>query len=321
MTTRQLTVEEILNGTGLGRVQSVGHMSVIPLTDAGNAQDDTFAPPDFNASTSNYGVVDVENRNNQPTIVPTGTGWVTDQYAQDHATPSAKLMKSKERTSMQKSCCIQETQGGLIRNGKVDFVVLPTSVRVQALASRNQNDYSRLWPHLRSFRDKMGYGGAGNLADVLKRFEKELDEFVAEFELVPKQVGAVVAIGDRVAGIERAPTEEFWQKVWEPLIRVCYGTLALQVRGARRPIHRIDLDVKEKSLDGIREALDKANAKVEKSSQKCIRETNKVKLAVASSADGQMDEYKVITVANKQMSGQIVGKSRGEISYASICTA
>ena len=124
---------------------------------------------------------------------------------------------------MLKSCCIQETQGGLIKSGKVDFVVLPTSVRVKAVASRNKDDYSRLWPHLRSFRDKIGFSGAGNLADVLKRFEKELDEFVAEFELVPKQVGAVVVIGDRVAGVERAPTEAFWQRIWEPLIRVCYG--------------------------------------------------------------------------------------------------
>lgn len=326
MTTRQLTVEEILNGTGLGRTQSVGHMSVIPLIDAEDAQDDTFAPPDFNASTRDYGAVNVENLNDKPTIVPTGTGWVTDQYAQDHATPSAKLMGPKQKDTVNQACCIQETQGGLIKSEKVDFVVLPTSIRVQAVASRNEQNYSRLWPHLRKLRKDMSCRGqgnipAGNLADVLKTFEKELDEFVAEFELVPKQVGAVVVIGDRVVGVERAPTEEFWQRLWSPLIRVCYGTLAIQVKQRGRPIHRVGLDVKKKTLDGIQAALDKANEKIEKSTQKCIRNVNKVKLTVAGKADGQLDDYKVVTVANAELSGQVVAKSRAKIPYASLCVS
>lgn len=321
MTTRQLTVEEILNGTGLGRVQSVGHMSVIPLIDAGDAQDDAFAPPDFNASTRDYGTVDVENRSDQMTIVPTGTGWVTDQYAQDHATPSAKLMRPKQKETIRQACCIQETQGGLIKSEQVDFVVLPTSVRVQAVASRSAQDYSRLWPHLRKLKQDMRCPGAGNLADVLKRFEKEMDEFVAEFELVPRQVGAVVVIGDRVVGVERAPTETFWQRLWSPLIRVCYGTLAIQMKQRRRPIHRVSLDVKEKTLDGIQKALKNANTAVEKETQRCVRETNKIKLTVANKADGQLNDYKVVTVANPQISGQVVAKSRSKIPYASLCTA
>lgn len=321
MTTRQLTVEEILNGTGLGRIQSVGHMSVIPLVDEGDAQDDTFAPPYFNASTRGYGSVGVENRSDRPTIVPTGTGWVTDQHAQDHATPGAKLMKPKERVTINQACCIQETQGGLIRSEQVNFVVLPAPVRVQAVASRNKEDYSRLWPHLRNLRKSMGYSGVGNLVDVLKHFEKELDEFVAEFELVPKQVGAVIIIGDRVVGIERAPTTAFWYKMWEPLIRVCYGSLAIQVRLKNRPVHRVALDVKEKSLIGIQRAISSANVKIEKARDKCIEKTKSLKLTAASAADGQMDKYKVITVASPQLSGQLVAKSRTKIPYASLCTS
>lgn len=322
MTTRQITVEEILNGTGLGRIQSAGHMSVIPLIDEGDAQDDIFAPPDFNASTSDYGVVNVENRNTeQPTIVPTGAGWVTSQHAQDHATPGAKLMAPKEHARINQACCIQETQGGLIRSEQVDFVVLPAPVRAQAVASRNKNEFSRLWPHLRSMRQSMGYTGAGNLADILRKFEKELDEFVAEFELVPKQVGAVVVIADRVVGVERAPTEQFWQKLWSPLIRVCYGSLAIQARHARRPLKRIDLEVKEKSLDGIRDALKRADKKIENAKMRCIKKTAKVELQAAPAADNSFKDYRVVTVASPQLSGQVIGKSRKKISYASLCTA
>ncbi len=89
----------------------------------------------------------------------------------------------------------------------------------------------------------------------------------------------------------------------------------------KRPIHRISLDVKEKSLDGIRKALNTANAAVEKETQRCVRETNKIKLAVAEKADGQLGDYKVVTVANSQISGQVVAKSRAKIPYASLCTA
>ena len=43
MTAATLTVEEILNGTNLGRTQSVGLMDVIPILDMdGSASDETF---------------------------------------------------------------------------------------------------------------------------------------------------------------------------------------------------------------------------------------------------------------------------------------
>lgn len=322
MPTRHLTVEEILNGTGLGRMQSAGHMSVIPILDDGDAQDDTFAPPDFNASTNSYGTVDVENRDQErPTIVPGGAGWVTEEHAQDHATPSTKLIKAGGRDVIKQACCIQESQGGLISHSQMDFVVLPVPIRVQALATRKEENYSRLWPAIRSFKTAIGTSGSGNLVDILKRFEKELDEFVAQFELVPNQIGAVIMIGDTVVGVERAPTIEFWKRMWEPLIRVCYGSLALKAArklGNALPAHRVGLNVKHKSLAGIKSALGEANAEVKGVTDATVRAIGATELQAAADADQKLGGYKVVTVGSPQLSGQLVAKSSAKIPYASL---
>jgi hypothetical protein len=63
-----------------------------------------------------------------------------------------------------------------------------------------------------------------------------LDEFVAEFECVPRQIGAIILVDDQVVGVERAPSHAYWQSVWPCLIRECYGSLAIRVarlKGAR----------------------------------------------------------------------------------------
>jgi hypothetical protein len=233
-------------------------------------------------------------------------------------------MKPAGRESINTACCVQETQGGLIGKEKMDFIVLPASIRIQAVASRHQTEYSRLWPHIRKLRDDLGYRGVGNLVDVLKRFEGELDQFVAEFELVPNQIGAVILIGDNIVGVERAPTVEFWTRLWVPLVRVCYGALALKARmklGNQLPAHRTGLDVRTKSLDGIREALNEAKAKVEGITEAAVRGVSSTLLTAADQADDELLGYKVVTVASPQLSGQLVAKSRSKVSYASLCAS
>ena len=88
------------------------------------------------------------------------------------------------------------------------------------------------------FNQEMGVPAAGHLEFFLKQFRKELDEFVAEFECVPRQIGAIILVDDQVVGIERAPSHAYWQSVWPCLIRECYGSLAIrvaQLKGERAP--------------------------------------------------------------------------------------
>lgn len=319
-----LTVEDILNGTRTGRMQSVGHMGVIPILDDGS-EDDTFAPPDVRAGTTSYGVVDVENPADRPTIIPTGAGWVVDEMAQDHAVPTAKFVGAKKKERIEKSMCIQETQGGLISKKDHNFVVLPVPLRTRALAMRHEDRYNKLWEHIREFNHSVGVHSRGNVADFVRNYKDELDQFVAQFELLPGQVGAIVLLDGTVVGIERAPNQAFWASVWEPLIRMCYGALSIKARRVlkdRPPKHRVPLSVGVKSLAGIGRALNTAKKKAEEQQGLLMTELSVQEFLPAGRDDDHHGSYRLKTVANRALAGQVV--VRGSVEdpvYASLCAA
>ena len=326
MPQRQLTVEEILNGTGLGGMQSVGQMAVIPILDEGGAQDESWAPPNFAAGTTDYSHIRVQNQDaDRPTIVPTGTGFVSKQRAQDHASPGAALIKAGQNRTLDNCICIEETQGGLIRQEKdTEMLILPAALRGRALSLRSGSELGRLWPYIRRFKKSFGISeGSGNLVDFLRRFEKELDQFVAEFEIVPRQVGAVVLIGDKVVGIERAPNVSFWEALWTPLVRVCYGSLALRAREVLKdqpPAHRVGLNVKVKSLAGIHRALRSATVQVKELAEAKVAEVAGHTLALAAGVEESLGSAKLRTVASPLLAGQILQQD-GKTPYASLCAA
>ena len=314
-----LTVEQILQGTTTGRRQAVGQMAVIPILGEG---DGGFAPPtNLEAGTRNYGELHVRNRADRPTIVPTGAAWITPEAAQDHAAPGASLVGAGASKSISNAYCVQETQGGLIRQQERNFVILPAPLRSFALANRNGGSYDSMWPHIREFKRSMGLNGSGNLVDFLKRFERELDQFVAEFELVPRQVGALILIAGKVVGIERAPDATFWNALWEPLIRVCYGSLALRVagRGAGVPSTRAPLGVTVRSLEGISQALEQA-AQATKQMVTTTVAALGPKALESAPADETLGAASVLTLASRDYAGQVVSQ-RGQPVYASICAA
>jgi hypothetical protein len=320
-TRRQITVEEILRGTGLGRMQSVGQMGVIPILDEGNAQDEDFAPPDFNVSTSHYGTVDVDNLDQErPTILPTGAGWVTRERAQDHAVPSAALVKAGKSRKIDTAMCIEQTQGGLLSHSAHKMLILPAALRGPALALRNKQEYSKLWNEIDRLNTASGIrGGSGHLVRFLKHFETELDEFVAQFELVPGQIGAVVLIGDYVVGVEKAPTVEFWKKLWEPLIRVCYGSLSILASQqlTKPPVHRTTLGGAAKSLMDLRLLLDDAIRRTVEVTRAAMTSINENQLE-AGTADETMGKAKLFTVGSTHLAGQLVEKD-GKVPYATLC--
>jgi len=312
-----LTIEQILRGTEVGGRQSVGQMEVIPIVGEDNSD---FAPPDFRASTRSYGTVNVRNDADRPSIVPPGAGWVVDQAAQDHAVCSGALMASNSSRKLEKACCVQETQGGLIRESQGNMIILPATLRSPALGVRHESEYSRLWNLIRAFKESVGLNGAGNLVDFIKAFKKQLDEFVAEFELVPRQVGAIVLVGGKVVGVERAPSVSFWEKLWEPLIRVCYGSLAVQVAqgNALPPSTRTALTVGNKSLEGLQAALQEATERDQEITDKVVTETQALQLQESEQPDEKMGSFTLRTVASRLLSGQIVC-DEDELRYASLC--
>lgn len=324
-----LTVETILKGTGLGPMQSVGQMQVIPLVDTASGQvDERFSPPTLEAGTHGYGAVSLRNESDKPTIVPFGAGWVVKQAAQDHAIASGAFLKPGEQRVLSHAMCIQQSQPGLIKRAKHALTILPAKLRSTALAMRKVDQYSKLWEHISKFNGELGISSVANLVTFLTSFEKQLDEFVAEFELVPRQVGAIVLVGGEVVGVERSPSPAYFAALWEPLVRVCYGSLAV-LAGKQRttpPPTRLPLVPTAKSLDALRHVLTELRERETRLSLHIASFVKGLRLERAETPDDTLEESELWTVAakphtdNRAFSGQVVMTDRS-VMYASLVAA
>jgi hypothetical protein len=205
------------------------------------------------------------------------------------------------------------------------MLILPYSLREAALKSRGKTGYSKLWEDIDQFNKNLGISTrGGHLEYFLDNFNKELEQFVAEFECVPSQVGAIVLINGNVVGIERAPNPKFWLEIWRALIRECYGSLAIETvrkTGNRLPMAATRVPLKEKgiaTLDDIGLELTRARGEEEEKVKKIIRDlldkpfTKKIEEGVG--------DYKILTIGNDQFEGQIV-VSGESLPYCSIFTS
>jgi hypothetical protein len=315
-----VTIEELLRGTTFGSRQSVGVMEIIPILGDDN---DDFAPPDVSVSTRDYGTVVLGNESGLPTIVPTGAGWVVKQAAQDHAIGGAIFLAKEQVRSINTAACIQSSQSGYISPGKHEMLVLPASLRSAALATRRERGYNKLWNSIGEFNRNMGIAEYGkHLEYFLDSYKKTLDEFVAEFEVVPNMLGAIILINGTVVGIEMGPNADYWLYVWKPLIRVCYGSLAIEVSRASTvaPKTRAPFTSKARTIAGLLKSLEKANLAEAATTKAIVASVVKHSLTLATSPDEQMGNYQLTAVADSNYSGQVVCTPAFSSAYISICS-
>ena len=234
-----MKLENLLKGLKFGVKQKVGAMSVLPLI----GEDVTNRFASFEdvkfQGTTNYGTMIFRNESEKPFIVPTGFSVITKQLAQDHALTFATMLKPNNTQSIYNACCIQQTQGGYIdgNNLKEDFSILPLFVRKKHFETYikpnqrgnkegltfAQDDFARLWGIISEFQKDLIDRNEGNIVLFFNKFVDQLNKFNAEFEVVNGQRGAIIMLNDKVVGIEIAPTQAYWQTIWNGLIRDCYG--------------------------------------------------------------------------------------------------
>jgi hypothetical protein len=257
-----VTVGELVRGCEPGRVQSVGPMQVVPLvSDFG---DDRFAPPtEARIGTAGYGNLVVANPADRALLVPAGAAYMVAQKAQNHALPSAGCVSKQATRTFDTAVCVQQTQGGYIAEGQHELLLLPAALRRAAHPARLEKNFQRLWPAIGEFNAAAGLENTGgHLEKFFEKFRTELDHFVAEFEPVPRQVGAVVLVNGAVAGVERSPSADYFRAVWRPLIRECYGSMALvEARKGTAAVPRTRVPLRPAaSLDDLEAALAEAEA-------------------------------------------------------------
>jgi hypothetical protein len=208
-------------------------MTVLPLTSTTRELPPTGSPRDLSlARDVSYVQLVMRTRSPHVTIVPQGLVLLTQARAQDRTIPSAHLVRGERECP---AFCVQSTQHGLMREGQEELRLLPASLRRVALQKRKDASVAALWDDLARFNQ--GVGVSGNyLASFFKDHARQLAEFVAQFEPVPDQRGAIVLINDQVAGIELMPTPEAFLALWEPLIRDCYGAEAIARQAEHAPV-------------------------------------------------------------------------------------
>jgi hypothetical protein len=320
---RTISIKDILKGCEPGRIQSVGYMQVIPLVS--EVHDDRFVSPNkARVGTAHYGTLVVKNPAEETLIVPPQTAYIVKMAAQDHALPHIGMIKGKGMRSFDTAMCVQQTQGGYIPEGEHRMLVLPLPLREAAHKARKEHNYGRLWPAIVEMNKSAGiadtFGSAGHLEYFLKAFQEELDSFVAQFEPVENQVGAIVFINGKVAGVERTPSPDYWLSIWPTLIRECYGSMAIieaHKHGNKPPVPktRVSLgkanslhELKQKLVESIEEEYTRVKTIV----------TNLLNLELKAEVDETFDkQFDIEALSHKRFVGQVITEG-GEVLYASL---
>jgi hypothetical protein len=310
-------------------MQSVGCMSVIPLI-LDMEEDNRFAPPtDLWASNKSYGQINLENKQAIATIAPVGATYLTKQNSQDHALTRASFIPAGRKVDIRDAACVQSSQGGYIRDEQTPLLILPYAIREAAIKKIGDTEAGKLWRDIGAFNRLAGCSrGSDHLEYFTEKYNSVMDQFVAEFEIVPNQVGAIIMIDGKVHGVERAPNQAFWRGVWTPLIRMCYGSQAIIFRSKNKnaqpkmtPINRRGVN----SINDLADALEKAEKKDKDNAVAVVTSLLDEDFALKNkdshqvSGEGRTSTIKQQTVENDQFIGQMFTDGP-QVCYASVVT-
>jgi hypothetical protein len=238
----------------LGQPQQSGAMTVLPLfsPDANGK----FTPPLSGiklGGVRGYGNMELHNHAaGGVAIVPLHMGYIQDQ-AQNHAMCTAAFLGAGQKRLFDDACCVQQAQGGYLESREQWFFVLPLHLREEALRLRGQKHYGKLWPAIGRLNKRLGMEARGHLEQIICRQRPVLTQYQSRFELLPGQTGGLFFLGDRLAGIEIAPSAAYFREVWTPLVCFCYGVAAMELE--RQTEDRPALPFAAGSLRELREQL------------------------------------------------------------------
>lgn len=321
METANWTMRELLRGCVAGSPQTAGLMQVIPLLST--LQDERFvSPKKARVLTRDYGTLEFVNPTDWILLIPLHAAYVVKAAVQDHAMTHAGLVAAGKRKAFPTAACIQQTQSGLIKEGQYQFMILPYALREAAIQARQVQDYAKLWNAITQFNQRSKLTAKGNLHFFLDAHERELNRFIAQFEPVPEQIGAIVLVAGEVVGVERTPSENYWLATWEALIRECYGSLAIQKGetwdSSQLPDWRVPLaDKGVQSLDDLEQALDKATQQEQERARATIR--GLLDTPFQQKESDHFQKLTLDTIQNPQFTGQMLHEAE-QVLYVSLTT-
>lgn len=228
-----------LSNVGMGNPQVVDEMIVVPLIgpDRGNV-----AAPQalkFDGTSRGYGHMSFTNTDEQqrPAIVPAHTTARAKNSGQDHTMPGVGIVPFGQ-TTFNYCCCIEQSRPGRLEGEMDSYDVLPVGLRkaFSNISFRTRTDIGRLWEKISSWLRGVTPTSRAHLVDFYEdaKYKERLEQFSAEFEPVPGQVGALIMFGGVPVGIEIMPTNKHWEAYWQYIIRGCYGAELIRLQELKR---------------------------------------------------------------------------------------
>lgn len=311
---RPLAAQHInLEGYRLGQPQRAGPLTVVPVF--GPEYPGVVAPRSGIklARVVSYGQVELKNSAPEGlAIVPLHMGYIQDS-AQNHALCRSAFLGAGQTLVLDDACCVQQAQGGYLKESDQWFFVLPLELRARALELRGTSGFSKLWDAIGALNQRYGLEQRGHLEQILSRRRAVLTQFQSRLELLPGQIGALFFLGQRLAGLELAPSAAYFAEVWVPLVCFCYGVAAWfgpQPALAAEPFAA-------DSLPALRGALERSRAEVLEQVRGWLADTPLEPLELQE--EERFLELRLSTVGGPAMAGQVVTHER-RVVYASLFT-
>jgi hypothetical protein len=310
----------LLDGLEPGTLLSWGLLDVLSLFPAGEFADRSrFVAPLESLKlikVPTYGTVVLRNTATQGVlIVPMHIGFF-QEGAQNHATSRVLLIDAGELLEAQDCFCIQQSQGGMLKEAQQRFLMLPLGLRRAAYEQRKTTGYSRLWGEIETFSRHYGISRGGHLERFFRPYFDRLVPLRHALETQPNQVGAAYFIGGRLTGIEVAPTSTYWQDIFPILTIYCYGPAAIMAERRRWEPARQPLDLEDlRDVDDLERRLHEAR---ERERTARIAEVEGVMQATWSyDVDEDRHGLRVLSAKQRDWQGQLV-HADGEAVYLSL---
>ncbi len=226
---------------GIGPIQSEDEMTVVPIV--GPARGNVADPENLRFSrTEGYGTMVFENTDDRPAIVPANY-MVRGKRAQDHAMSGSGVVRARGHSSFDNACCVESSQGGMLRGEGNEEDILPIELRKALLdpSVRSRRKYDKIWSKISTWLRGVirGRSDRAHIRDFYDEpsIKQALEDFAAAFEPIENQIGAVIMFAGVPVGIEIMPSPQHWEAYWKYLVRGCYGAEMIRLKslGKIRP--------------------------------------------------------------------------------------
>ena len=298
-----------------GMPQQSGAMTVLPVFGADN--DGRFVSPLSGLKLSQvrgYGNMELSNpAETGIAIVPLHMGYIQDR-AQNHALCRSAFIAAGQKLMFEDACCVQAAQGGYLEGRAQWFFILPLQLRQEALELRGKEDYSKLWEGISRLNEQFSLANRGHLEQILSQKRAYLTQYQSRFELLPSQTGALFFIGNKLAGMEIAPSAAYFQELWMPLVCFCYGVGAMYQEKDGNA-NKLLPPFWASNLQELREQLNQSRLERQEQVRNWLAETPAEQFAI--NEEERFLTLRLHTVTGNNFAGQFV-EEEGRLMYASL---